>query len=151
MTKRFTGWHMAAILVAFFGTVVAVNLTMATIATRTFGGTVVDNSYVAGRSFNAWLKAARAQEKLGWTSRVALDERRLVAVAVLEQGSPPEGLVASGLARHPLGRESDIALRFRPTGVGNFRSDQPLPRGRWLLHLELRRGGDTVRLIESVS
>ena len=35
MTKRFTGWHMAAILVGFFALVVAVNVTMARFATST--------------------------------------------------------------------------------------------------------------------
>ena len=44
MTRRFTGYHMTAILLAFFGIVVAVNLVMATLATRTFGGVVVENS-----------------------------------------------------------------------------------------------------------
>ena len=41
MSKRFNGWHMTAILVAFFGVIVVVNFTMASYATRTFGGTVI--------------------------------------------------------------------------------------------------------------
>ena len=49
MTMRFTGWHMAAILLGFFGLVVAVNLYMAHTAISTFGGTVVENSYVTVR------------------------------------------------------------------------------------------------------
>jgi len=61
MTKRFTGWHMTGILLGFFGIIVAVNFTMATLATRTFGGVVVQNSYVASQRYNEWLKAARAQ------------------------------------------------------------------------------------------
>ena len=44
MTKAFTGRHMAAIMVAFFGVIIAVNFTMARFATATFGGRVVENS-----------------------------------------------------------------------------------------------------------
>ncbi len=71
-TKRFTGRHMAAIMFAFFGVVIAVNVTMATFATRTFGGTVVDNSYVASQKYNGWLAEARRQERLGWTALLPL-------------------------------------------------------------------------------
>ena len=68
MSPRFTGRHMAAIMLAFFGVVIAINFTMATLAETTFGGTVVDNSYVASQSFNAWLRAGR---QLGWTGAAA--------------------------------------------------------------------------------
>ena len=46
--RPFTGRHMAAIMVAFFGVVIAVNVYMARLATSTFTGVVVENSYVAG-------------------------------------------------------------------------------------------------------
>ncbi|MGE0776676.1 MAG: FixH family protein, partial [Sphingomonadaceae bacterium] len=55
MTRSFTGRHMAIILIAFFGVVIAVNFYMARMAIGTFGGTVVDNSYVASQRFNGWL------------------------------------------------------------------------------------------------
>lgn len=150
MTKRFTGRHMLAIMIAFFGTIVAVNLTMASFATRTFGGTVVDNSYVAGQKFNGWLAAARTQEKLGWQTQVALDAERHVIVAVSKDEQTVAGVIATGTARHPLGREADIALSFRMGDQGVLQSDKPLPAGRWMLHLDLSRGADTSRLIEDV-
>jgi nitrogen fixation protein FixH len=53
--KPFTGYHMAAILIGFFGIVIAVNIYMAKVAVGTFGGTVVDNSYVASQNYNEWL------------------------------------------------------------------------------------------------
>jgi nitrogen fixation protein FixH len=124
---------------------------MATFATRTFGGTVVDNSYVAGQKFNGWLQAARAQERLGWTNKVSLDGDRHVSVNVLQDGEPLSGVAATATARHPVGREADVALTFRMAADGSLRSEKPLPRGRWLLHLELRRGADSSRLIESLS
>ena len=49
MTRKFTGWHMTAILVGFFAIVISVNLFMARAAIGSFGGVVVDNSYVASQ------------------------------------------------------------------------------------------------------
>jgi len=144
MTKRFTGWHMAAILVGFFGVIVAVNGVMATIAARTFGGVVVENSYVASQEFNAWLKAAKKQEALGWHPKVALDARRRVTVAL-----PVTGASVTGYAEHPLGRAADVPLTF--TGDKAIQSDQPLPAGRWTVHLTIRRGPDEARLAETLS
>ena len=66
--KAFTGRHAAMILVAFFGTVIGVNMVMASFALSTFGGTVVDNSYVASQHYNEWLARADAQDRLGRAS-----------------------------------------------------------------------------------
>lgn len=151
MTRRFTGWHMFAILIAFFGTVIAVNFVMAYFATRTFGGTVVDNSYVASQEFNRWLAEARAQEKLGWTNHVALDATRHVTLSASADTQALTGLSATAVARHPLGRETDIPLRFVTVSPGQLRSVDALPTGRWLVHLTIRSGANEARLIESLS
>jgi nitrogen fixation protein FixH len=145
-TKRFTGYHMTAIMLAFFGVVIAVNVTMATLAARTFGGTVVDNSYVASQRFNRWLADARAQDRLGWRTSLSLDAGRRVVASV----SVPD-VVVEAVARHPLGRAPDMALRFEPDGAGRWRSRASLPPGRWLVHLEVRRGRFVLRSIESLS
>ena len=139
MTSHFSGRHMAAILIAFFGVVVAVNLTMATFATRTFGGVVVENSYVASQKYNGWLSAARKQDRLGWTIEPRLGSDRHVVVAVNKRG-----VIVSGFARHPLGRAADVPLSF----ASGLRSDKPLPPGRWAVHLLVRKGPDEARLIE---
>ena len=44
MTRRFTGYHMLAWIVGFFMVVIGVNAVMATIAERSFTGTVGENS-----------------------------------------------------------------------------------------------------------
>ena len=142
MTRRFSGRHMSAILIAFFGVVVAVNFTMAMFATRTFGGVVVENSYVASQKYNGWLEAARRQDQLGWTIEPRLDGQRRVLVSV-----NADGVRVSGFARHPLGREADVPLTFGE----DLRSSRALPPGRWAVHLLVRRGNDEARLIELLS
>jgi nitrogen fixation protein FixH len=142
-TGPFTGRHFAVIIVAFFAVVVAVNLVMARYASATFGGVVVENSYVASQEFNGWLQAARREAALGWTA----EARRQAdgSVAVTMGGDPPADLVLKGEARHPLGRESDRALRFTRLPDGRFVSDQPLPHGRWKLRLEAVAGAQRWR------
>lgn len=151
MTRRFTGRHMLMIMFAFFGTVIAVNLTMATYAASTFGGTVVDNSYVASQRFNGWLDEARAQDRIGWTIDAELDpSRRILLTASGRDSRPIEGAMASVIARHPVGRAPDLHLVLRPIGGGRYRSAAPLPEGRWRVHFELARGSDRVRRIEDI-
>lgn len=134
--RPFTGRHMTAILVAFFGVVIAVNVTMARLASGTFGGTVVENSYVASQKFNGWLADARRQDQLGWATPLALDAGRRVTVGV-----PGAGFAVTGTAHHPLGRAPDIALRF-VTENGRLVATTALPAGRWQVRLQIRRGAD---------
>ena len=145
MTRRFTGYHMTAILLAFFGIVVAVNLVMATYATRTFGGVVVENSYVASQKFNGWLAQARAQEKLGWRDRVTLDAARHVRMELNVRGAQMRAV-----AQHPLGRAPDIMLRLHEATPGLYVSDRALPGGRWQLRFDIRHGGGEEHLLREI-
>ena len=68
-TGPFTGKHFTVIMVAFFAVVIGVNLLMARAASSTFGGVVVENSYVASQEFNTWLAEARKEKALGWSAQ----------------------------------------------------------------------------------
>lgn len=146
MTRRFTGWHMTAILVGFFGLVIAVNVYMAHAAISTFGGVVVDNSYVASQEYNGWLAAARKQEQLGWSTRLSLADGRHVRVEATKAGSALAGLAGSGFASHPLGATTPIKLDFSRASDGSLTSVQALPHGRWLIHVSLRSGDEIAKL-----
>ena len=65
MMGEITGRKVAVFTVAAFGLIIAVNLTMAVLANKTFPGLEVENSYVASQQFN---DAALAQRALGWTA-----------------------------------------------------------------------------------
>lgn len=147
--RPFTGRHISIILVAFFGVVIAVNVTMATVAVRSFGGTVVDNSYVASQEFNRWLRAADAAEKLDWKQEAGLDAGHRLVLRATSAGRPLEGAV-SAVAVHPLGRADDIPLRFDRTEPGRYRARAPLPAGRWTVHWTLRANGREKRFVEDI-
>lgn len=144
--RRFTGYHMAAILIAFFAIVVAVNVTMARYASATFGGTVVDNSYVASQKFNGWLAEARKEKALGWvvSSPARVDGNHIVILIANAGSQPLSGAGVKARAEHPLGRATTRDLRFIETAPGSYRSIEPLAAGRWKLRIRITRGGDTL-------
>lgn len=134
MAKPFTGKHMTLILVAGFTVIVGVNVLMATLANTTFGGIVVENSYVASQKFNGWLDEARKEKALGW--QVAAQRRSDGRLEVALTGAPADAKVAAE-ARHPLGRLPDIPMTFEPNGHGAYVSDAVLPEGRWTLRFRV--------------
>ncbi len=149
--RPFTGRHMAAILVIFFSVVIAVNLLMARLAIGTFGGTVVDNSYVASQNFNTWLAEARDEQSLGWQATVQRDAQGTVLVMAHDRdGRPLDGATVSAIARHPLGRLPDRHLAFAEQ-QGGFRCTSALGYGRWQLIVTIVRGGRTMRIAADLS
>ncbi len=151
-TRRFTGYHAAAILCAFFAVVIAVNVTMARFAISTFGGTVVDNSYVASQKFNGWLAEARREQALGWTvGDPVRDGSRLVVTITDSLGQPLTGATLTMRAEHPLGRAPERDLTFAETAPGQYQSIEPFPQGRWKLRASIRRDGRELDLAFDVN
>lgn len=143
--RPFTGWHMTAILVAFFGVVMTVNFVMAHFAMSTFGGKVVENSYVASQHYNEWLARADAQDRLGWERMVSVDRDRHVRLAFRKDGALLEGLSIVATIVHPLGRAPSRPMRFEVGMDGTLRSAEALPKGRWRLDLSVRHAADEAR------
>ncbi len=141
---RLTGRHVAAIFFSFFGIVIAVNVLMASYAIGSFGGTVVDNSYVASQQFNGWLARARAQNALGWHPQAQLAPDRHLVLSLTGPGSA----TVSAIAEHPLGKAADIRLHFTRLADGRYRAILPLPPGRWLVHWLVRANGQDMRFLE---
>jgi nitrogen fixation protein FixH len=80
-----------------------------------------------------------------------LGQDRRVKVALRDGAGPLAGAEIDAVARHPLGRAPDIALSFGADPAGSYVSHQPLPAGRWLVHLHVRSGAAELRLIETLS
>lgn len=144
MRKAFTGRHMAASMIGFFAVVIGVNTVMATQATRTFGGKVVENSYVASQKYNEWIAEAEAQERLGWTTDVS-GRSGLVAIRTVA------GAHLAARAVHPLGRLQEYDVTFAEISPGRYLSRTALPAGRWRLHLQVRRGADRAAYLKDVT
>jgi nitrogen fixation protein FixH len=143
---RFTGWHMTAILVAFFFVVIAVNVLMARLAVHTFSGVVVENSYDASQAFDRWLDEAAKEQALGWHAQVARQADGRIVVTL--KGAGLAQAVLTGEGWHPLGQIADRSLTFHRIAGGDYVSDQALPDGRWRLRLTVQAGGHSWRANE---
>ena len=150
MTRRFTGYHMLVWIVGFFLVVIGVNAVMATVAARSFTGTVVENSYVASQHFNRWLDEAKAQERLGWHAAIDHDGRR-VTVRLTGSNTLIRDAVLSGTAVHPLGRLPDRVIHFESGEMSEYRSIETLPAGRWQIRVTARHGQARASYAEELS
>ncbi len=149
--KKFTGYHATMIIVAFFTVVVGVNMVMARFALSTFGGTVVDNSYVASQKYNKWLEQARDQQANGWNVSPVVrfgNKARLSITGTNRTGS--QGATVVALAEHPVGRAEPFEISFVEDRPGEYLSTQIVPAGRWKLKLLISRADKTMRVLQDI-
>ena len=113
MIREIKGWHVATIFVLAFGTIIAVNLTLAFNAVRTCPGLEVKTSYVASQSFD---RDRAAQNALGWDVSATLDGTTL-ALSILEDGHP----IAPKIEAATFGRATSVAQDQTPEFAGAVR------------------------------
>ena len=145
MTTRFTGYHITAILVAFFGIIIAVNFVMAFAATRTFGGLLAKNGYVASRDYNSWIAASETQDRLGWSIESHVADSHLVLT--VEGVKNPQLRV---VAEHPLGGEPAREIKMAQIGENQFRSQKTIAKGRWKIRIGVRQGTSEARFLREI-
>jgi nitrogen fixation protein FixH len=139
----FTGRHMLLVTVAGFAVVIAVNGIMAAIATGTFPGLVVKNSYVASQGYNDLLAEARRQSARGWTLKLEVIDGRVVAAINASSGQMVSGLDVTAIAGRPSSVAEDRRAELAETPSG-YRAQDTLPAGQWNVDIEARRDGNVV-------
>ena len=140
--KQLTGRHVLLILVAFFGVVIAVNVTMARLAVETLSGTEVDSAYTASLGYEKEIAAAHDQDARKWEIDAHID-RAASGAAVLQvrardkAGRPLTGLSFTGRFERPTDKRADLAVGLDEVGIGVYRGrlDEIAP-GQWDLVLE---------------
>lgn len=150
MTRPFTGWHMLTLMVGFFGLVITVNVVMARYAVATFGGEVVENSYVASQRYNDWLAAARAQRRLGWHATPSMGAHHRLRIAATDASGHPLDARVTVTIRHPLGAMPDRRVSLVREGDA-YVTEQALGSGRWLLHIDLAANGHDARFEDEIA
>ncbi len=147
--RPLTGKHIAMIFFAFFGVVIAVNVTMARLAISTFGGVVVENSYVASQQFNGWLKEASAEKSLGWKAEIGRDELGRATITLADSaGKAIAAARVTAVAEHPLGQRPSTAMMLHETSPGTYTA--ALSAGRWRLKVAVEADGKTWRTVGDV-
>jgi nitrogen fixation protein FixH len=138
--RRFTGAHLAATVVAFFAVVIAVNLTMATLASRSFSGAIVKNGYVASQDFDRWLAAGRAQAALGWSVAAKVEDGALVVEVRGRDSEPLTDLAVAATLRHPIDRTRSVDVTLHARADGIYAAPIGVRRGQWQALIRLNAG-----------
>ena len=133
---RFTGWHMMGVLGLFFGTIIAVNATLAVFASGTWTGLVVKNSYVASQEFNEKLAEAEAQADLGWSGTLAYEEGALTFRLVDADGQAVRADAVTVALGRPAYEGKDHHLALIARGDGRYVGEESLEPGPWRARVE---------------
>ncbi len=131
--RELTGRHVLFIFIAGFGIIIGVNVYMATEAVSTFPGLEVSSSYAAGQDFN---ERRDAQEALGWTSSVEVDEEAGLLTLHLTDadGAPVVPAEFTALLTRPTNQleDQELDLTFAD---GVYTAPVQVSDGRWRLRM----------------
>ncbi|TBG50852.1 cation transporter (plasmid) [Rhizobium leguminosarum] len=140
--QGFTGLHMLLATSAFFGVVIAVNVTMAFYASSSWSGLVVKNTYVASQEFNR--KAAAMKAMAGIEGNLSIKGHEIRYDIHDKSGSPAivDDVVLN--FKRPVGDHEDFHLTLRKTAAGRFEAEHDLAEGDWIVEAISRNGGVVV-------
>ena len=145
--RPLTGRMVLAMLLGFFGVVIAVNLTMLRLASSTFSGLGDKNAYVAGLSHNKAIIDAREQDQRGWKIDVSLQRvaagRSIISVVRADPGAFTN-VDVSVRFEHPASSRFDKVVTLAPSGAKAWRAAVDLPAGAWDMVIEMRSSGAVV-------
>lgn len=139
-SSEFTGRHMLLVMLAFFGVIIAVNVTMATLANTTWSGLIVKNSYVASQHFNAKAQAARAQIALGWTGTMGYEAGTFRYALADAAGAPVRVETSEAFFRRPVDDRHDQTIPMMPAGPGAIAAAVDLKDGIWIVEIAAAAG-----------
>lgn len=129
--RELKGKHVLAAVLLFFGVIIAVNFTMARLASTSWTGLVVKNSYVASQQFNDELSKAQKQKALGFKSSISYGAHTLALSLYDVDGNI---LIAEELKAQigrPAFEQSDQVLNFISLPNGRNKISVALDQGIW--------------------
>lgn len=134
MGAPLTGRKVFMIVMAFFGTIIAVNVFMAVKAVGTFPGLEARNSFAVSQTFE---RERAAQQALGWTLETTYRDGRLTLDLRDRNGAPaPVAEISATVGRATISTD-DIRPELVRVG-GLFEAKAPLTKGKWMIRLEAR-------------
>jgi nitrogen fixation protein FixH len=128
----FTGRKFFVLIASAFAVIIAVNLTLAVQAVRTFPGLEVANSYIASQRFDA---DRRAQLALGWTVTATVEAGELRIAFTGADGAPVRPRQIAVTLGRATARRDDTWPDHRFDGTA-YAAPVVLARGYWNLWLD---------------
>ena len=139
-SREFTGRHMLFIILGFFAVVIGVNLTMATLASTSWTGLVVENTYVASQQFNRKAEEGRAQAALGWTGDLTIASGNVRYRLSDAAGKPVPLHGVKVLFRHPAYEAEDKTVTLSPGSGQEFSARHAPKDGVWIVEIDADAG-----------
>ena len=152
--KPVTGAKVLGALVVFFGLVIGVNVTMATLAVKTFSGEEVANPYVVGQHYDEEIAAAEAQVARNWRVDAHVtrsgDGQAVIEVSAHDaDGAALTGLKFGGWLERPARKQDDLRFDLSESDGGVYRGTvADVATGGWVLVLQAE-GSDGNRKFQS--
>ncbi len=137
--KEITGKHVLGMFALGFGTIIAVNLTLAWNAVSTFPGLEVKNSYVASQSFD---RERAAQAALEWDVTARLKEGQLI-LSFLQDGTPVKPNIEDAVFGRATSVMDDQSPEFIYDGT-SFIAAVAAGEGNWNLRITARAEDGTL-------
>ena len=141
---KLTGRHVFLILLSFFGLIIAVNVTMATLAAGTWPGLVVANSYVESQRFNERVAAARVQQALGYELAFLQADDQLSLTLTDADGQGVAILGGTVRIGRPVTRTEDRLIDVPAAPSGTVSMPDALADGLWVADVALKLAGGRV-------
>lgn len=133
---QFTGRHMLAIMLSFFGVIIAVNLVMATFASTSWTGLVVKNSYVASQQFNRKAEEGRQQAALGWTGKLTIADGEIRYALANRTGTAVAMREVQAFLRRPAHEGEDQKVVLQRAADGLFEARHSVRDGIWIVEID---------------
>lgn len=127
----FTGRHMLLVMIAFFGVIIGVNITLAVFSSTTWSGLVVPNSYVASQQFQVKRDALAAQQALGWKPHFSYAPGAARFILSDAAGKPVDLGTVTIQVNRPIGTREDVNVQVAPGPDGAYMAEMNLGAGVW--------------------
>lgn len=139
---KFTGYHMIAVITLFFGTIIAVNLTLAFYASSSWTGLVVKNTYIASQIFEDKKLEREKQISLGWQSDVSYQDGMLRLVLSNVDGEVIKATKVMAKIGRVTHENDDQLLTLLPNSEGDYVVKTELYNGFWNVDITVLRDGE---------
>lgn len=145
MQNQLRGYHVLAIISAFFMVMFAVNGVFIWRAVTTFPGEQVEKSYLQGIDYNSTIARREAQEALGWVAEIGVDATQddQLLVRMTDRSGSPLGDLDIRVREHRFGEAADVAYSLRSVEPGAYGALLPeAAGGRTEFVVDVRRRGE---------
>ena len=139
--ETFTGWHMVAVMVLFFGTIISVNATMVWFASSSWSGLLVKNIYVASQKFDEEVALNQEMQARGWMSELTVEGGALIYRLADADGDPILVDSVSVVLHRPVGVRDDKLLTLTHRGDGRYTADTTVEPGQWVARITVNKDG----------